>query len=506
MTCRELLRLAWRTVGACALVVAFALPVYIFVRAGQPDLPSRLTPPAVAEGEIPRVLVPAYSSAVAVLVYHDISDRLGRYTVSPRAFANQMAALKASGFHTISAAQLIAFLDRRGRLPLRPLLITFDDGLGSAWRAADPILAKYGFRAVSFVISGQLGQHGYYYLHPGELHAMVRSGRWDVEAHTHLAHLYVPTDSRGDYGPALTDREWLPRRQRLETRAEFEDRIARDLDLNIAELHGYGASPQLFAYPFSAAKTPTNDPAVVPILHSLVAARFQASFVDADGRRFVDRYDAPAPQELPRIEVYHDTTAGVLLRRLSAAAPSAPDVADAFSSSRDWIYEGASIASSQERITADTLTLHAPARHWIAAFWAPGPSELWRTYRASVIMRDLGRTGSGTSATMILGSSRTVRYAVAVSAGHLTVERLTTLRRRATLAQVRIRPASSHRLEVTLARGRLLAAVDRRSAICLKVDRGLHGGIGLGAWRSAASSPIPSFAALSIHPVTSARS
>src|SRR5205823_5177056 len=133
------IRLASRLVGSVLLLGAFALPVYLFLHAEGPSLPPRMSPPVVTAGDVASIPVHSYRDAVPVLVYHDIANRPGRYTVSPRAFAEEIATLRKSGFHTISVAQLLAFLQGRGRLPERPVLITFDDGLGSAWRVADPI-------------------------------------------------------------------------------------------------------------------------------------------------------------------------------------------------------------------------------------------------------------------------------------------------------------------------------------------------------------------------------
>jgi poly-beta-1,6-N-acetyl-D-glucosamine N-deacetylase len=501
MRLRSLGRRIRRLVGAAALSTAFVVPVYLFVHAEKPAAPSRLDPPALAPGAVPTVSVPGYRDAVPVLVYHDISGRAGRYTVSPRSFAEQMAALHASGFHAITAAQLLDFVHGRGMLPQRPVLITFDDGLGSAWRVADPIIQRYGMHAISFVISGQIGRHGYYYMHPQELRSMIRSGRWDVEAHTRLSHQYVPSDDLGGAGPALTNREWLPRLRRLETKHEFEARIGRDLERNVAELRSYGARPLLFAYPFSAARTPTNDVALIPILRRLVASSFQASFVDADGGRFLDRYDGATAQELPRIEVYRTTTATELLTRLRDLAPSAPVVHDALASERLWSFEGSPAVGARPTVADDRLTLGSPARHWVAAYLGASQSELWQRYRVGVTMRRLSHEGSGTSETLLVGASGSDRYAVTVSAAHVRVLYFHANGSQRELSASSIRASSSHRLSVALDAARLRVSVDGRSVARLAVAAGTHGGIALGAWRAYAHSPIAELDGVSVTPL-----
>jgi poly-beta-1,6-N-acetyl-D-glucosamine N-deacetylase len=529
VTAPAVLRVPRRVAAGLLGLVAFAIPIYVFIDAQAARPPVRLTAPVVAAGDVPRVAVPPYRDAVPVLVYHDISDRPGRFTVSALNFTIQMAALRSAGFHTISAAQLLAFLAGTGVLPVRPVLITFDDGLGSEWRVADPILARYGFRAMAFVISGQLGQHGYYYLHPAELRALIASGRWDIEAHTHLAHVYAPIDAQGDYGPALLSREWLPRQHRLETEAEYETRIRLDLTVNAAELRAYGADPRIFAFPFSPARTPTNDVRLVPMLRALVGQRFRVSFVDADGRRFLTRYDASDTQQLPRIEVDRTTTATGLLERLSSLAPLAPTV-NGFSSRQRWLYEGAQRAGARSplagarspRASARSplagarspragarsplagarLTLRAPTRAWLAAYLWPSRSDLWQTYQVTVTVGGLGGKTSGTSETLIVGNNADGfdRYAVTLSAARLSASRLPEHGRSQLLQRVAVASASSHRLTVKLAGGHVTVLIDGRTTLTLAVPRSIHGGIGFGTWRAAAGSPVAWLADLSVTP------
>jgi hypothetical protein len=177
-----------RILGSIALLLAFTAPVYAFIKASAaPALPSRQPPPTVKNVPVADIL--SYDSAVPVLVYHDLSKIDERYTVTPRAFAMQMAALHRAGFHTITAGQMLGFLQEHTQLPDRPLMIAFDDGLGSEWRVADPIFAKYGMHGVVFATTRQ-EQHGFYYLQPVEIEAMIKSGRWDMEGRGDIKSYY----------------------------------------------------------------------------------------------------------------------------------------------------------------------------------------------------------------------------------------------------------------------------------------------------------------------------
>ncbi len=477
-----------------------AVPVYIFVAAGSASPPPRLTPPVIAVSSLPSVTVPAYDDAVPVLVYHEISPvpSTGHSGVTLTAFARQMAALHAAGFHTISVAQFIGFLHGTARLPVRPLLLTFQGGLGSDWRAADPILAEYDFRAVAFVISDLVGTHGFYYLRTDELRAMIRSGRWDIEAEADLAHAQVQTDAFGDRGPALTNRAWLPKPQRLETQAVFVAGVREGLDAEVAALHSYGVHPQLLAYPTSLANTPTNDPSMVPTIRRLVARRFPITLLDVDGSRFLSRYVGASPHELSRLEIRDSTTATSLLGRLRRLVPMAPQVSG-FHPDQQWSYVGGAAGSPHGSLRGGVFRLRTPLRDWSAAYLMPARSELWSSYRASVTFGDLGRAASGTSATLLFGGGAGVRYALTVSAVGLALLADQPGAPPRAMMRARIRARAAHRAVVMLVGRRLVVRLDGRRIATRTLPQPLHGGIGLGAWRQLATSPQPSFADLAVH-------
>ena len=89
-------------------------------------------------------------------------------------------------------------------LPPHSLMVTFDDGARGVWRFADPVLARFNQHAVAFIITGFVGTHEPYYMTWDEIADLHNSGRWDLEAHTHLGHVQVPSDANGGQGPYLT--------------------------------------------------------------------------------------------------------------------------------------------------------------------------------------------------------------------------------------------------------------------------------------------------------------
>jgi peptidoglycan/xylan/chitin deacetylase (PgdA/CDA1 family) len=95
---------------------------------------------------------------VPILMYHavaaDPSDATRTLSVTPEAFAGQLAVIADRGLTPLTTADLAARW-RDGRpLPDRPVLITFDDGYEGVHRHALPVLAKHGFPATLFVSTG----------------------------------------------------------------------------------------------------------------------------------------------------------------------------------------------------------------------------------------------------------------------------------------------------------------------------------------------------------------
>jgi peptidoglycan/xylan/chitin deacetylase (PgdA/CDA1 family) len=97
-------------------------------------------------------------------MYHEIADRqatASRLAVPLEAFAAQLAYLHEKGFTTISVAKLASALaGEPGRLPARPVVITFDDGFADFHGAALPLLRQYGFTATVFVTTGWIADAG----------------------------------------------------------------------------------------------------------------------------------------------------------------------------------------------------------------------------------------------------------------------------------------------------------------------------------------------------------
>lgn len=157
-----------------------------------------LDPAAVADARA----IPSYPGAVPVLVYHDLSDETAR-----RLFTENLATLREAGFSSVRLSDVERLL--RGepvQLPPKPVLLTFDDGLASSWRIADPVLAANGFTAVSFLLTAHVAERGKAarYLSPQEIGAMQASGRWEFGTHSHDQQSVVAV--RDGHGKSMVSR------------------------------------------------------------------------------------------------------------------------------------------------------------------------------------------------------------------------------------------------------------------------------------------------------------
>jgi peptidoglycan/xylan/chitin deacetylase (PgdA/CDA1 family) len=95
---------------------------------------------------------------VPILMYHEITDEpvlCGRLAVAPSNFEEQLSFLKAEGYQSLTAGQVMqALREPETALPAKPAVLTFDDGFADFYQTALPLLTKYGFTATLFVTSG----------------------------------------------------------------------------------------------------------------------------------------------------------------------------------------------------------------------------------------------------------------------------------------------------------------------------------------------------------------
>lgn len=89
---------------------------------------------------------------VPVLSYHSFSETKGdKMTVPVNSFYEQMQYLKDNGYRVITMDQLFGFLDFKGQIPKKSVVITIDDGWRSFYDLGYPILKIFGYPATFFI-------------------------------------------------------------------------------------------------------------------------------------------------------------------------------------------------------------------------------------------------------------------------------------------------------------------------------------------------------------------
>lgn len=111
-------------------------------------------------------------------------------------FEQQMRYLYENNFNTITTAQLVDFLFNDGILPPNPIMITFDDGyLDNALYAA-PVLRKFGFTGVQFIITNNIQEAtrtmvAYPAQFMSKAEILETSDVFEFGSHAHLMHRRV---------------------------------------------------------------------------------------------------------------------------------------------------------------------------------------------------------------------------------------------------------------------------------------------------------------------------
>ncbi len=130
---------------------------------------------------------------VPVLCYHHIrdpkpgqSETLKSYSVSPVQFAQQMKALKDSGYETILPNQLYDYFVHDGPLPAKPVMLTFDDTDEEQFSIGYQEMKKYGFKGVFFIMTISINRPRY--MSKEQIKKLADEGN-AIESHTWDHHM-----------------------------------------------------------------------------------------------------------------------------------------------------------------------------------------------------------------------------------------------------------------------------------------------------------------------------
>ncbi len=169
---------------------------------------------------------------VPILLYHriDYSETDSRYYVPPEKFEDQMKLLRDWEYTSITTEMLVEAITKGASLPPRPMLITIDDGNLDNYTNAFPIMQKYGFTGVLYLVNNYVGTDKY--MNREQILEMVRAG-WEVGSHS-MNHFDLKTISPGQQ-----------RNEIVESRELLEKLL--------------GVPVKTFAYPFGSRNAASYD-------------------------------------------------------------------------------------------------------------------------------------------------------------------------------------------------------------------------------------------------------
>lgn len=339
----------------------------------------------------------ADSVAIPVLLYHTLPTQPEENNVEREVFFDHMTSLKAAGWKTISLKDLELFLRGEKKLPARSFLLTFDDGARDSYYPSDPILSVLGYNAVSFILPKYSTTGGtHYYLSEGEIRTMLRSGRWEIGSHGQNSHEILQVDGDGTEGAALANRLWLPLEQRVETHAEYQERIVEDLRSSRQDLETeFGIPITAFAFPFGEfGQLSLNNPNAPSIVERSARGIYDIAFYQTwEGEGFSYNYPALDYREpggvrmVKRIDVSPDWSGEALVEKLERGYPKNLMYSDTLDQDLGW-----SSTWGEYEITEGELRMHASPEETGAAVILDGTGHLTDyQFNAKVVSKN--RTG-----------------------------------------------------------------------------------------------------------------
>jgi biofilm PGA synthesis lipoprotein PgaB len=227
----------------------------------------------------------AQSPDFVALCYHDVRDDVGgrlvassqaaitsdlhnldpdQYAIGTRNLASQFDWLRSHGYHVVSLQQVIDARSGGQPLPGHAVLLTFDDGLRSAYTKVFPLLKAYHYPAVMAVVGAwaslpEDGKVAYGFRDFtrddfatwDELREMQQSGLVEIASHTWNLHEGIVANPQGNVIPAVIIHAYDAKTGRYETDDEYATRIRTDLARNSREIEEHvGRAPRAVVWPY----------------------------------------------------------------------------------------------------------------------------------------------------------------------------------------------------------------------------------------------------------------
>ncbi|MEM1484422.1 polysaccharide deacetylase family protein [Oscillospiraceae bacterium PP1C4] len=181
--------------------------------------------------------------------------------------SEQLSALKASGFETISQQDILNYYHKGTPLPKKALYLCFEDGRKDSGMFAQPILEKLNYKATMFTYANKFAIGDLKFLMPKDLMKMEKSSFWELGSNGyrfeyinvfdrfgnflnilnqdqfHLVAKYMQDDYNHYLMDFIRDKNRIP----TENRTQMEQRISWDYEqMRTIYTQQFGKIPQVY--------------------------------------------------------------------------------------------------------------------------------------------------------------------------------------------------------------------------------------------------------------------
>lgn len=257
----------------------------------------------------------AQTADVAILMYHAFTENKAETSsvcTLASEFERQLSALRDAGYTSVGYADLIEFVNGKGKLPEKPLLISIDDGYQNNLDLAAPLLEKYGFCANIAVIGVSIGHTTYKdtdipimpHFSLEDARPWIKRGVLTVTTHSYDMHQIAAVDGNGCRRGVLQ----MPG----EAEPDYIAALTQDYKHAQEQLAGLpGKVLPVFTYPFGAYSELSE--------RVLQEQGVQVTVTIADGANRLVKGEPETLRRLRRINVPAGMEPDVLLSSIDAA-------------------------------------------------------------------------------------------------------------------------------------------------------------------------------------------
>jgi len=193
-------------------------------------------------------------SGIPIFTYHGVCaassirarGREASYWIGRDAFENQLGCIRRLGYRSTLLDRLCFSQEVSSNDELQ-VVLTFDDGLASAYELIFPLLQEYGFHGVFFLNTAMIGKAGF--LSWREIRLMQRDGH-SFQSHSHQ-HVYLPWLPKSELAYQVGISKWMIE-DSLGTRVDFLSAPFGEVNQRVvdtAQKQGYRAVCNSWSWP-----------------------------------------------------------------------------------------------------------------------------------------------------------------------------------------------------------------------------------------------------------------